>query len=104
MPSLVDGVTYNTVSLAKDRKGGGTSRIRFTITAQDDQDNPIQLRRENMFYSASDIGKLTDSELNIATDMLMNNRFNKVTIQDVNVDVETTASCEVAELVALPSL
>ena len=99
VPSLVDGVTYNTVSLAKDRKGGGTSRIRFTITAQDDQDNPIQLRRENMFYSASDMGKLTDSELNIATDMLMNNRFNKVTIQDVNVDVETTASCEVAELV-----
>ena len=99
VPTLVDGVTYNTVSMAKDRKGAGTSRIRFTITAQGEKEGPIRLRRENMFYSASDIGKLTDSELNVATDMLMNNRFDKVTIQDINVDVETTSGCEVAEMV-----
>lgn len=98
VPTLVDGVTYNTVSMAKDKKGGGTSKICFTITAQGNEEGPITLRRENMFYSATDIGKLTDSELNIATDMLMNNRFDKVTIQDINVDVETTASCEVAEM------
>lgn len=98
VPTLVDGVTYNTVSMAKDRKGGGTSRIRFTITAEGEKKGPIRLRRENMFYSATDIGKLTDSELNVATDMLMNNRFDKVTIQDINVDVETTSGCEVAEM------
>lgn len=98
VPTLVDGVTYNTVSMAKDRKGGGTSRIRFTITAEGEKEGPIRLRRENMFYSATDIGKLTDSELNVATDMLMNNRFDKVTIQDINVDVETTSGCEVAEM------
>ena len=99
VPTLVDGVTYNTVSMAKDRKGGGTSRIRFTVTAEGEKEGPIRLRRENMFYSATDIGKLTDSELNVATDMLMNNRFDKVTIQDINVDVETTSGCEVAEMV-----
>ena len=98
VPTLVDGVTYNTLSMAKDRKGGGTAKIRFTITAQGEKEGPIRLRRENMFYSATDIGKITDSELNIATDMLMNNRFDKVTIQDVNVDVETTSNCEVAEM------
>lgn len=98
VPTLVDGVTYNTLSMAKDRKGGGTAKIRFTITAQGEKEGPISLRRENMFYSATDIGKITDSELNIATDMLMNNRFDKVTIQDVNVDVETTSNCEVAEM------
>lgn len=98
VPTLVDGVTYNTVSMAKDWKGGGTSRIRFTITAEGEKEGSIRLRRENMFYSATDIGKLTDSELNVATDMLMNNRFDKVTIQDINVDVETTSGCEVAEM------
>lgn len=100
VPALVDGVTYNAVSIAKDRKGGGTSRIRFTVTAQGEKEGPIRLRRENMFYSSKDIGKLTDSELNLAMDMLMNNRFDTVTIFDVNVDVETTAGCEVAELVS----
>lgn len=98
VPTLVDGVTYNTVSMAKDRKGAGSSRIRFTITANGEKEGPIRLRRENMFYSASDLGKITDSELNVATDMLMNNRFDKVTIQDINVDVETTSNCEVAEM------
>lgn len=98
VPTLVDGVTYNTVSMAKDRKGAGSSRITFTITANGEKEGPIRLRRENMFYSASDLGKVTDSELNVATDMLMNNRFDKVTIQDINVDVETTSNCEVAEM------
>lgn len=98
VPTLVDGVTYNTVSMAKDRKGAGSSRIRFTITANGEKEGPIRLRRENMFYSTSDLGKITNSELNVATDMLMNNRFDKVTIQDINVDVETTSNCEVAEM------
>ena len=53
-----------------------------------------------MFYSSKDIGKITNSELNIALDMLMNNRFDTVKIFDVNVDVETSAQCEVAELVS----
>ena len=100
VPTLVDGVAYNAVSLAKDRKGGGTSRIRFTVTAQGEKEGPIRLRRENMFYSSKDIGKITNSELNIALDMLMNNRFDTVKIFDVNVDVETSAQCEVAELVS----
>ena len=63
-------------------------------------EGPIRLRRENMFYSSKDIGKITNSELNIALDMLMNNRFDTVKIFDVNVDVETSAQCEVAELVS----
>ena len=100
VPTLVDGVAYNAVSLAKDRKGGGKSRIRFTVTAQGEKEGPIRLRRENMFYSSKDIGKITNSELNIALDMLMNNRFDTVKIFDVNVDVETSAQCEVAELVS----
>jgi hypothetical protein len=100
VPTLVDGVTYNAVSIAKDRKGGGTSRIRFTVTAQGEKEGPIRLRRENMFYSSKDIGKVTNSELNIALDMLMNNRFDTVKVFDVNVDVETSSQCEVAELVS----
>ena len=99
VPTLVDGVAYNAVSIAKDRKGGGTSRVRFTITAQGEKQGPIRLRRENMFYSSKDIGKVTNSELNLAMDMLMNNRFDTVKIFDINVDVETSSNCQVAELV-----
>ena len=100
VPALVDSICYNTVSKTSDRKGGGTSRISFDITARGDKQGEIHLRRENMFYHNSDIGKATDAELLYACNMLMKNRFEKVTIFDINVDVETTSNSEVAEIVS----
>ncbi|MCI2109652.1 MAG: hypothetical protein LKJ99_01600 [Acidaminococcaceae bacterium] len=99
-PALIDSVSYNTISKTADRQGGGTSRITFDITARGGKEGEIHLKRENMFYHPTDIAKNTDAELRYACSMLMQNKFDKVTLFDVNVDVETTSQPEVAEILS----
>jgi hypothetical protein len=100
VPTLIDSVCYNTVNQAFDRRGGGTSRISFNITARGENEGEIKLKRENMFFNNADIAKATDGELAFACDMLMKNKFEKVNIFAVNVDVEMTSDFEVAEIVS----
>lgn len=99
-PALIDSIAYNTIVKTADRKGGGTSRLSFTITARGDKEGEIHIKRDNMFSSTTDIAKATDSELQYATKMLLNNRFDKVTIFDINVDAEMSSDYEVAEIVS----
>lgn len=99
-PALIDSICYNTISKTADRKGGGTSRITFDITARGGNQGEIHLKRENMFYHPTDIAKNTDVELRYACSMLLQNKFDNVTLFDVNVDVETTFHPEVAEIVS----
>ncbi len=99
-PALVDSVCYNTLVKTADRKGGGTSRMSFTISARGEKEGEIHLKRDNMFSSTTDIGRATDSELQYACKMLLNNRFDKVTIFDINVDAEISSDYEVAEIVS----
>ena len=100
VPTLIDSVCYNTVNQAFDRRGGGTSRISFNITARGEDEGQINLKRENMFFNNADVAKATNGELAFACDMLMRNKFEKVTIFDVNVNVEITSGFEVAEIVS----
>lgn len=99
-PALIDSISYNTISKTTDRQGGGTSRITFDITARGGKEGEIHLKRENMFYHPTDIAKNTDAELRYACSMLLQNKFDNVTLFDVNVDVETTAQPEVAEIIS----
>lgn len=95
---LVDAVTYNTVSKAIDRTGGGTARVSFRITARGDKSGEIVVSRENMFYAPANLAQTLNAELLYATEMLMKNKFEKVTIFDVNVNVEAGSSVDVAEI------
>jgi len=104
VPTLIDSISYNTANQAFDRKGGGTSRISFNITARGENEGQINLKRENMFFNNADIAKATNGELAFACDMLMKNKFEKVAIFDVNVDVEITSGFEVAEIVSAKML
>lgn len=99
-PTLIDSVAYNTLVKTADRKGGGTSRMSFTITARGERSGELRLKRDNMFSNMTDIAKATDGELQYAVKMLMNNRFDKVTIFDINVDAEISSAYEVAEIVS----
>ncbi|MEG2343753.1 MAG: SpoIVB peptidase S55 domain-containing protein [Acidaminococcaceae bacterium] len=99
VPSLVDGICYNTVNQASDRKGAGTAKVNFRIAARGAEQGELVLERENMFYHAKDVAKIATAELAYATDLLMNNKFEKTTIFDINVNVEITDSVELAEIV-----
>ena len=103
-PALIDSVCYNTLAKTADRKGGGTSRMSFTISARGEKQGEIHLKRDNMFSSTTDIAKVTDGELQYACKMLLNNRFDNVTIFDVNVDAEISSAYEVAEIVSASAL
>lgn len=100
VPTLVDGITYSAVGKTMDRKGGGTSKVKFKITAQGKDGKPITIQRENMFYHANNIAKNTNEELAYACLMLMKNKFEQTTIFDVNVDVEMSSENAIAELLS----
>lgn len=106
VPSIVDAVCFNAVSKCFDSVDGGTSRISFEITARGDKEGQINLKRENMFYAPKEIAKATNAELIFASEMLMNNKFEKTDVLGINVDVELTTAAEVAEInsVKLPKI
>lgn len=99
VPKLVDSVCFNTISKAIDRNGGGTSRINFKVTARGRESGEIELKRENMMFDNAQIAKATDAELAFACEMLAKNKFEKVDIFDINVNVEMTTNYEVAEII-----
>lgn len=98
VPALIDAVCFNTVSATTDRNGGGTARMNFRISARGETSGEITIERENMFYNPTSLAKAINGELIYASDMLMNNKFEKVTIFDVNVNVEAGKSADVAEI------
>ena len=68
-----------------DRNGGGTARVRFTITGVDSKKNPLLVDRENMFYSSDALLKNVNAELNEAMTILMQNKFEAVQLYGVQV-------------------
>ncbi|EGO62957.1 SpoIVB peptidase S55 domain-containing protein [Acetonema longum] len=84
-PILAAATVYNIIDKTIDRTGPGTARIKFEITAKD---MPVEkFTRENMFYSAGNIGELSVGEFFEAMSLLTSNQFNPVDIMDVNVQV-----------------
>ena len=98
VPLMLDAICFNTVSATTDRNGGGTARVSFRISARGENSGEITVARENMFYNPSNLAKAINGELVYIGDLLMNNKFEKVTLFDVNVNVEATSRCDVAEI------
>lgn len=98
VPLMLDAVCFNTVSATTDRNGGGTARVRFRISARGENSGEITVTRENMFYNPTSLAKAINGELVYIGDLLMNNKFEKVTLFDVNVDIEASSRCDVAEI------
>ena len=98
VPLMLDAVCFNTVNATTDRNGGGTARVSFHISARGEKSGEIAIARDNMFYNPSNLAKAINGELVYIGDLLMNNKFEKVTIFDVNVNIEATSKCDVAEI------
>ena len=63
LPSMVDAVTYNTVTRVADREGGGTARFNFRIDGRSAGGEQIKIQRENMYYADAGILKMISQEL-----------------------------------------
>lgn len=78
-----------------DEIGRGTSKVRFTITA-DGLADPVT--RENYFFSESDIGLVSSFELAEALDLLLYNELKKVKVVDVDYEAEVVKERKTARI------
>ncbi len=99
LPAMLDAVAYNTVAKTMDREGGGTARFSFRIDGRGDISGTINVQRENMYYAAVGIGKLINQELVEAGTILTQNKFEKVDIYGVNINIVLDDKAEVAEII-----
>ena len=97
-PAIVDAAVINTLSKTVDRNGGGTARVRFTITGVDSKKNYLTIDRENMFYSSDALLKNVNAELSEAMTILMQNKFEAVQLYGVKVEAQVTEQVQVAEI------
>ena len=100
LPAMLDAVAYNTVAKTMDREGGGTARFSFRIDGRGAVSGPINVQRENMYYAAAGIGKLINQELVEAGTILTQNKFEKVDIYGVNINIVLDDKAEVAEIIS----
>ena len=100
LPAILDAVAYNTVAKTMDREGGGTARFSFRIDGRGQVSGPINVQRENMYYANAGIGKLINQELVEAGTILTQNKFEKVDIYGVNINIVLDDKAEVAEIIS----
>ena len=84
-PVLSATSVFNVIDKAMDRVGPGTGKINFEITARNMPGDTI--KRENMFYSAGNIGEAMIGEFFDAMSILAGNQYNPVDIMDVKVNI-----------------
>ena len=97
-PAIVEAAVVNALSKACDRNGGGTARLRFTITGVDSKKQNLSIQRENMFYSSDAILKNVNAELSEAMTILMQNKFEAVQLYGINVEAQLSEQVQVAEI------
>lgn len=100
LPSMVDAVTYNTVTRVADREGGGTARFNFRIDGRSSGGGPVKIERENMYYADTGIFKMISQELVQAATLLAQNKFEKIDIYNIEANVVLGTEPEVAEIIA----
>lgn len=84
-PILTATTVFNFIEKTLDRVGPGTARVGFEVSGRDLPGDSI--KRENMFYSAGNIGEAAVGELYEALAMIANNKFTPVDVMDVKVNI-----------------
>ena len=98
VPAILDAAVYNTVTKTMDRNGGGTARLHFEISGVDKDKNLVTIDRENMYYASEGLSKLMNLEMVEATNILSQNKFEKIDIYGITVTAEITDDVQVAEI------
>ncbi|MCQ2380925.1 MAG: hypothetical protein MJ032_01085 [Acidaminococcaceae bacterium] len=105
LPELVDSVVYNTLTKVVDRGGGGTAQLKFSIDATGKkQENGektkerYEIRRENMYFATTKLLNNLDGEMINSLSDLSLNKFNKLNIEKIAVDVKVSEDLRVAEV------
>lgn len=73
-----------------DRIGEGTSTVEWTVTGLRESGEPFQLTRRNMYYSQWDITYESIFEIYYQLRNIQQNRFEDVTLTDLDIDASLT--------------
>ena len=84
-PVLAAASVFSIIEKTTDRAGLGTAKVSFEITAKNMPGEVF--KRENMFYSPTNINELAVSELHELLALLASNQFQVVEVTDVKVNV-----------------
>ena len=95
-PVLGIATVFNAVEKTCDRVGSGTARVKLEISSADIPGEV--LKRENMFYSSTNIGELAVAELFEGLALLAGNSFKPVDITDVKVNIEIDGERKTASI------
>lgn len=100
IPGLLLTTLLNGVDSTIDRIGAGTAHVSFEIIANGLDSS---LRRENVFFSSSDIAVVSLTEILESVGLLLNNEFQDVEILDIKIDiaVDSTRRTAVVEEIVL---
>ena len=82
---LVSDITVQAVDNALDRIGAGTAQVEIEIKGEKEGQ---ELFRENMYYNSDDIALQTITEIPEIIDLVVNNYFEMVNLNKVNIDIK----------------
>lgn len=82
---LVSDITVQAVDNALDRIGAGTAQVEIEIKGEREGQ---KLFRKNMYYSSDDIALQTITEIPEIIDLVVNNYFEMVNLNKVNIDIK----------------
>lgn len=99
LPAIVNAATISCVNRTADRACNGTAKLHFKVTGVDKDKKYLELDRDNMYYATDSLEKGMVQEFVDSLKVLMNNKFEKLDIYGINVDVEITDAVQVAEIV-----
>lgn len=99
--ALVTSMVYNSMDQTIDRLGEGTATVSFEIMTNGSADGKIT--RDNMFYSAQDVGQLAVSEIFQALNLLYSNTMREVDVVSVKVKIKIDENRKTASIIeAMP--
>lgn len=91
---LGSSIILQTIDSSLDRIGYGTSLVSIKIMGSNLPDGKVV--RKNMYYSNNDIAVSTLSDYYRMMDLITRNPFKEINIFDIEVDIETTKTHDVA--------
>lgn len=102
-PVLGATSVFNAIEKTSDRLGSGTAKVSFEITGKNFPGDMV-IKRDNLFFSPSNIGEVAVAEVYEALALLTSNSYGSVDILDVKVNIEVDAERRIASILSARTL
>lgn len=99
VPAIVNAAAISSIGRTSDRALMGTAKVKYQVTGAGSDKKYLEFKHENMYYATENLEKAVMQELVENLKVLMANKFERLDIYGINVDVDVTDAIQVAEIV-----